>query len=90
MDPRDGVFTHMLNIVQVGEGRHRWAYVPAALTFRVSKTVAKVNSNYSSSACNKLDEALMQCGFRDQPLRVCSSQCMPCLICPRERTALAP
>jgi hypothetical protein len=72
LNPRAGQFDAVLSIVCTGVsgGVWRFGYSPAHLMWRKDWYEEPVLANMSSSACNKLDEALRTCGFANGEIDV--------------------
>ena len=77
--PRAGNFEAVLSVVCTGTAGDVWryGYSPAPLMWRVQQFSQPVLGKLSSSACNKLDEALRTCGFLegDIDVRASSAAC---------------
>jgi hypothetical protein len=81
LNPKVGRFQAVLAVIRVGPSAWRFGYSPSRLMWRVAPDVARTHADLSSSACNKLDEALMTCGFKQGVIDVwCSIICSQCLL----------
>ena len=73
MEPKLGRFQAVLAVVKVGATAWRFGYSPARHMWRVAPDVSKAHGDLSSSAVNKLDEALQTCAFKGGALDVSST-----------------
>lgn len=68
-DPREGNFDAVLAVVET-ETHWRYAYSPAHLMWRCASDKPRSMSHLSSTACNKLQQALLLCGLGKQRFKV--------------------
>lgn len=68
-DPREGGFDAVLAVVQT-ETHWRYAYSPASLFWRLLPDKERVMPYMSSTACNKLHQAMQLCGLDSQRFKV--------------------
>ena len=69
LNPRVGCFQAVLNIL-LEDGVWHFGYLPERYMHRVSPTVERTFKEMSSSAVNKLEEALLMCGGKRRTLQV--------------------
>lgn len=77
LDPRAGAFDAVLSVVRVGQDKWRYAYTPASCMWRVQPDAKRAYAELSSSAVNKLHEALLTCGHSEGALGVRPHAALP-------------